>query len=461
MELKEVQDELTKIKITEEIITVEFIKKIFGKHMSTLDISNHFIFDKSAKILVKLLNSYFSSKKDLKSLIIQNCMISSKSLKKILKVLTTYSKSLKFLDISNNRLEIDPHLSKKISMLFSKTLKLKSLKLQGNICENSQALAELFAFDIRINELNLYDTNLSADSLTVLASALEANRTIMVLNLGYNDEAFEDPEIVRVFSVSVGKNRSIKELILSGNENIGNTDNLRQLSEGLKLNKSLYTLRLGGINLSDFGIKLLSATLLKEMPLCYLDIQNNNIQDAGFKNLILEMPETLTGLDFSYNSIRDNSSLVSFSTFLMESKSLRNLNISHSFELESVESSIVDLLCEALTKNDSLSDLMCEGVKISQDPDEFCYKLNQAIGFRKLSLTYKISAVNCVTSRSSTVSLMSNEKSMKFISNIPSNLSHFKDRESYSQTARNEFVETPDQDPIVNTSRHFDISNSL
>jgi hypothetical protein len=134
--------------------------------------------------------------------------------------------------------------------------------------------------------------------------------------------------------------------------------------------------------------------------------------------------------------------------------------MSHSFELETVEGSIVDLLCESLKKNDSLSDLMCEGVKIADDPDAFCFKLNQAIGMRKLSLTYKISAVNCIMNRSSVVSLQSNEKSMKFISNIPSNLSQFKERESYSQTARNEFVETPDQDPIVNTSRHFDIDIS-
>ena len=461
MELKEVQDELTKIKITEEIATVEFIKKIFGKHTTTLDISNHYIFDKSASTLVKLLKSYFSSKKDLKSLILQNCMITSKSLKKIIKVFIAHSKSFKLLDISNNRLELEPTLTSNLSLLLSKTMKLKSLKLQGNICENSQALAELFTYDIRLVELNLYDTNLSPESLNVLASVLEANRTILILNLGYNDEAFEDLEVVGTFANSIGENKCIEELNLSGNENLGNTDNLRQLSEGLKSNTSLSILRLGGINLGDFGLKLLTSTLLRELPISYLDIQNNNIQDSGFKTLISDLPETLTGLDFSYNSIRDNSSLVNFSHFLTEAKSLRKLNISHSLELESVESSLIELLCESLKKNDSLSDLMCEGVKISDDPDSFCYKLNQAIGSRKLSLTYKISAVNCIFNRSSVVSLMSNEKSMKFISNIPSNLSRFKDLESYSQTARNEFVETPDQDPIVNTSRHFDVSNSL
>ena len=54
-----------------------------------------------------------------------------------------------------------------------------------------------------------------------------------------------------------------------------------------------------------------------------------------------------------------------------------------------MNSSILDLLCEALTKNDSLSDLLCEGVKVPDGPDVFCHKLNQAIAYRKLSLLIK------------------------------------------------------------------------
>jgi Ran GTPase-activating protein (RanGAP) involved in mRNA processing and transport len=85
---------------------------------------------------------------------------------------------------------------------------------------------------------------------------------------------------------SVGENRCIEELNLSGNENLGSTDNLRQLSENFKSKKSLAVLRLGEINLADFGIKLLSSMLLRELPITYLDIQNNNIQDSGFKALV-------------------------------------------------------------------------------------------------------------------------------------------------------------------------------
>jgi hypothetical protein len=41
--------------------------------------------------------------------------------------------------------------------------------------------------------------------------------------------------------------------------------------------------------------------------------------------------------------------------------------MSYLFDLESVKRLIVDLLCESFKKNDSLSDLMCEGVKIADD----------------------------------------------------------------------------------------------
>ena len=460
MELKEIQDELLKIKLTEEITTVEFIKRVFTRHSSVLDLSNHFLFEKSTSMLIKLLKSKFKSKKHIKSLVLQNCMINESFLLKILRLFVISSNRLKSFDISNNRLTIESPLTQLISVLFSKTPSYKSFSLKGNICTSPQAMSELFTQNIKLLNLNLYDTNLSAEALTVIASALRNNVPILNLNLGFNSAAFEDSEIVTIFSESVAENKFIEHLDLSGNESLGTAESLTQLCIGLKQNRSLIGLKLGGISLEDFGVKILAAQLLKEIPLAYLDIQNNKIQDNGFKNLLIEFPISLTSLDISYNVFKENTSIISLSTLLLENKSLRKLNLSHSFELAKIETAVIDLLCESLTKNDALSDLLCEGVKISDDPDLFCYKLNQAIALRKLSLTYKISAVNCFSNASSITSYGTNEKSQKFISNIPSNLSQFKDK-SYSHTDKKEFVETPDQEPIVNTSRHYNISTSF
>ena len=467
MELKEIGEELTKIKLTEEIITVEFIKRIFGKHNTVLDLSNHHLFEKSTSLLIKLLKSSFTSQKQIKRLIMQNCMMSSSCLIKIIKLFTNSSRSLISLDISNNRLLIEPLLTQAISSLFSKSSKLKSLSLQGNICTSAQAMAELFAQKTRLQQVNLYDTNLSVEALTVISQVLRSNAVILHLNLGFNSQAFEDPDIVGIFSESIAENEYLEELNLNGNDTLSAVENLSQLCKGLKHNRSLSVLKLGGINLEDFGLKILCTYLLNSLPLISLDVQNNGITDSGFKNLMIDFPINLTSLDISYNELKDNSSLLGLCTLLANTKSLRKLNISHSFELEGIDSSVLDLFCEAIAKNDSLSDLLCEGVKIPDDPDLFCHKLNEAIAYRKLSLTYKISAVNCFTNNSDDTSVSYN-KSLKFISNIPSSLSRPKEsyestgrrefRETLSDTGRKEFVETPDQEPIINTSRHLDLS---
>lgn len=452
------QEELNKIRLTEEIVTVEFIKRVFGRHISILDLSNHFLFQKSTSLLLKFLKSIPASKKPTKSLIMQNCMVSASSLIKILKVFLKKPNSLVSLDFSNNRIQFEPGLSQAICELFSKTAKLKSLTLQGNICTSSQAMAELFTQKFSLLHLNLYDTNLSPEALTVISQVLRRNVCILNLNLGFNSEAFENPDITGIFSESVSENQYIEELCLNGNESLSDVENLQQLCEGLKNNRSLSVLKLGGINLEDFGLRILCSHLLNFLPLMALDIQNNNIGDSGLKSMVAEFPVNLTALDISYNVFKDNVSVLALCGLFTETKSLRKLNISHSFELEHIDNSVIDLFCEALSKNDSLSDLLCEGVKISSDPDDFCSKLNEAIAVRKLSLTYKVSAVNCFSSRNSS---FSHEKSMKYISNVPSSLSKSKDGDSGINTGRKEFIETPDQDPIINTSRHIGLSGSF
>jgi hypothetical protein len=461
MELKGVQDELTKIKLTEEILTVEFIKRVFGRHVCVLDLSNHFLFEKSTKMLLKLLKTHIKAKNQVKSLVLQNCMITSGCLLKILKLFIKSSSSLLDLNISNNRLTVQPILTQNISLMFSKSSKPKSLCLQGNICASSEAISELFLGNIKLSELNFYDTNLSPGALAVISQALRANACIIKLNLGFNSQAFQDPEVVSVFAESVSENKILETLDLSGNESLSIGENLTKLCLGLRNNRSLSALKIGAINLEDFGVNIIATQLLPGFPVLYLDIQNNGIQDKGFKALVKEFPDNITGLDVSYNNFTENISVLTMASLLIQTKSLRDLIISHSFELNSLEPEILELLCESITKNDSLSEFLCEGVKLPEDPDMFCYKINQAIARRKLSLTYKISAVNCCNNKSTMGSFDTNQKSMKFISNLPSNLSHFKDRESYSRTEKKEFVETPNQEPIVNTSRHYELSTSF
>lgn len=98
--------------------------------------------------------------------------------------------------------------------------------------------------------------------------------------------------------------------------------------------------------------------------------------------------------------------------------------MSHTIEMIELDEEILEKLSEALGKNDSLTEFYCEGVKISENPDKFCSMVNAAISLRKLSLTYKISAVNCSPGARNSIlgDLSLDETSERLASEIPSRI---------------------------------------
>ncbi|CAG9310605.1 unnamed protein product [Blepharisma stoltei] len=457
MELKEAQDELIKLKLKEEFMTVEYTKKVFGRHKSVLDLSNHYIFENSCEFLCNLLKRYFKKKLSIKALILQNCMLSFEVLNKILKTFQSAEKDsgLRVLDLGNNRLAFTAKATYAISELFSKVSlnKAKSIILQGNILQSGEAMEALFSHNFSLLKLNLYDSNLSSEALLAISDILAQNRSIQHLNLGFNSQAFLDHEIVSRFAISLGCNRYIEELILSGNESLSDVTVFEAFCKEIHENRSLNHIALGGIGFGDSGITIIISTFLNEMPLSSLDLQNNHITEIGFCDLIDSLPEVITSLDVSYNNFNENSALFALSALLLESRSLRKLNISHSVEIENLDMLAIEKLCESLTQNDSLSEFICEGVKISEDPDEFCRQVNEAIANRKLSLTYKVSAVNCFTNESTNRRLDSSSVShtpKRMISNVPSCSNSAVSREapedSNSQTERKEYVDSLNQE---------------
>jgi Ran GTPase-activating protein (RanGAP) involved in mRNA processing and transport len=455
MEFKEVQDEFIKIKQQEEITTINRIKFIFSRKISILDLSNHFIFQKSWALLQKSLKTYLKSKKPIKSLILQNCMMSAKIFASIIHTFKSYKQVLNRLDISNNRLELEPIHTETISLLFSMTSKHKSLSFKGNICKNSLIFHELFNYNICLKELNLYDTSLSPEALDTISKILYLNKTIIKINLGYNPQAFSNYVNVNNFACSISENSFIECLILSDNQTLGNHENLIQLCEGIKNNRSLLYLNISGLYLGDYGIKILAAHFLKQILLPGLNLQNNNITDSGLSTLMSQFPDTLTTLDISYNSFTSNSSLINLSDTLKQTTSLRTLNISHCFDLEDLTDAYVDEFCEAITKNDSMAEFYCEGIKIPRNLEDFCSKVNKAIEIRRLSLTYKISAIT-YNEKTSSDSIVSNDCSVKYLSKLPSRVWGHS-----SFTERKDYIDSPNQEPIINTSRQFSFSETF
>lgn len=461
MEFKEVQDEYEKVRKAEELVTLAYLKNLTSRQLVRIDLSNHYFFEKSAKVLLKLIKSHLISKKTIKSVVLQNCMLSAPALTKLLKLLKKYKSSISNIDLSNNRLSLNLLHTQLISSIFSIFPKAKSLNFKGNICSSSQLFQDLYIYEISLKELNLYDTSLSPEGLLTISKVLSLNKTISNLNLGFNSEAFENYVNVNTFACSISENSNIEYLTLSENISLGQTDNFMQLCKGMRNNRSLRLLNISGLGLGDSGVKIVFTHLLSEMPLPQLNLSNNNIQDPGLRMLIAEFPNTLTDLDLSYNTFQDNSSLISLSRLFKDTKSLRKFNISHSLEFQSLNESCVEIFCEAITENDSMAKLLCEGIKVAHNPDLICSKISKAIEVRKLSLTYKISAVNYQERFSSKDSVFSNRNSVKFISKAPSNVWNSGDSQSSLFTERRDYIDTPNQEPIIDTSRHFTFSTSF
>ena len=113
--------------------------------------------------------------------------------------------------------------------------------------------------------------------------------------------------------------------------------------------------------------------------------------------MLTGLTPSVVDLDVSYNDITESSALLSLASYLLETRSLRRLKISHSLQLETLDFSTLECFSQALTRNDSLVEFYCEGVKLSVNPEDFCNQINQAIAYRKLSLTYRVSAVQVNT----------------------------------------------------------------
>jgi hypothetical protein len=399
MEIQSIEDKLKKIQSDEEEKTVAFIRNQFGRNLKVLDISNKYLVKDSFEYFCVCLTNHLKKYNQYKTLILQNCLLTNiaftKLLNSILKIKNRHQ--LTSLDITNNQIDLSEKIGKKICKFFESGPKKKEVRLilQGNILTCGMCMNSILSTNRDFKELNLYDTRLSPEALLCISESISKNKSIQILNLSYNPSAFSSSDIVHTFGISVGINNKIEYLNLSGNTPLHKNVLLIKLLSGISSNTSLLEIVLGNLNLKDKAVDILVKTLFPSMPISSLNLQSNQITWKGFDLLLSSLSESVTSLDVSYNDLKSNMVLESLGKVLKSNRTLRKLNMSYSIELQNLKASSLDLLCKGLTANVSLSEILCEGIKISEDPDEFCYKLSEAISDRKFSLTFKISAVNC------------------------------------------------------------------
>lgn len=415
MEIKEIEENVRALKDVELNFTTDYINRNFHLHRSMLDLSNKFLLLSALDTLLQKLSMHFATSNTFKYLIFQNCMLNADSLIKILKTILKANNTLalKALDIGNNQISLGYKEGKLINRALAKAgrHKAKSLNLQGNLLNKAEFFEGLFIENLPLLELNLYDTHLGPNTLSLLSEVISSNAHIQKLDLAFNSGAFSNIEVLAEFANSIRSNEFISELNLSGNSSLGNRQRLLTLLLGFKGNKTLQVLKLGSCNLKDKGLFLISKILLALLPVCSLDLSNNSITNFGLRNFLKRLPITLNDVDLSYNSFTDDKVLSAIGNLLKYSRTIRSLKLSNSIELTSVSDSAIQTLTEGLVTNLSLGELLCEGVKLRDDPDNFCRIIGEAITNRRLALNYKISAVNCLeeaNSLCSTIMMSSN-----------------------------------------------------
>lgn len=399
MDILDIQENIQNLASIASQGTLEFLVAHLGTHETVLDLSNKYIFEAATKPVARMISKHYTNFNTIKVLTLQNCMLTNQTAIKLLEILSKSKNTLalKQLDIGNNRLKFTEGLAKAISKLFMKSnpTKPKTLNLQGNIVNSAKPLTSLLKTGIIFNELSLYDTCLNQEALEGLSTILSENKPILKLNLAYNNSAFKNSEMISHFAMSVSLNQYIESLDLSGNTSLKSPQSLVHLLTGLQRNRSLQEINLGSIGIGNIGVNFLSKILLNTVPISILLLENNNISSSGLQLLLQNLPPLLWKLDLSYNKFSQSSILETLGQKLNKTRTLRVLNISYAVEIGKLQSHHLISLCEGLKQNVSLTDFVCEGAKIGRDPDYFCSVIGDAISERKLSLTFKISAVNC------------------------------------------------------------------
>jgi DNA-binding Lrp family transcriptional regulator len=420
MEMHSIQEKLKQIQTDEEEKTIEFIRSNLGRNSKILDISNKYLIKDSFDYFTASLLNHFTTFNTYKSLVLENCLLSNKLLIKLLNKLSKMKMrhNVIHLDLSNNQIEINEKLSEKISRFFEGSFKPKqiTLNLQGNLIIPAMVMTKLLSVNRDFKELSLYDTRLSPEALLALSEVLAKNKVIIKLDLSYNPSAFTSSEVVHTFGISIGINSNIESLNLSGNTSIQKDLIFIKFLSGISNNKSLQELIFGNLNLKDKSLEIVAKIIFPVMPLMILDLQSNFLTAKGIDLLLGSLSYFVISLDVSYNDFRNNSVLDTFGKFFRTSRTLRKLNISYSIELQHLNHASLESFCKGITENISLGELWCEGMKIGDDPDEFCSKVGDAISNRKHSLTFKISAVNCFagSQNSSIISHRSSRNDFKF-----------------------------------------------
>ncbi|XP_038656759.1 NACHT, LRR and PYD domains-containing protein 3-like isoform X1 [Scyliorhinus canicula] len=204
--------------------------------------------------------------------------------------------------------------------------------------------------DCKIQKLELNNNALTVSCAEDLASALSINRSLMYLNLGYNN--LGDSGIKLLSTALRNPDSKIQELSLSNNSL---TDSCAEdLVFALSTNRALTDLNLGNNNLGDLGVKLLSEALRNpDCKIQKLGLYNNALTDLCAQDLAsaLNTNQSLLDLNLDNNKLGDSGMKLLSAALRNPDCKIQILDL----EKNGLTDSCTDDLASALSTNQSLT----------------------------------------------------------------------------------------------------------
>lgn len=189
--------------------------------------------------------------------------------------------------------------------------------------------------------------SLMFEGVIALSKLLIHFTTLRKLNLGYAMISEDDPAAIRELSTCLNKLENLEFLDLTA---CLLDSGFISLFESMQV-RNLKHLRLASCGLPQEAIKYL-AEVLKESQICALELQYNNLKDAGsfksFLELLKNSKDTLAKLDVSNTGLKHDQieEIVGFLKVQKDGMALRELHITLNDELliSDIKDSIPGLL---------------------------------------------------------------------------------------------------------------------
>lgn len=232
-------------------------------------------------------------------------------------------------------------------------------KMQPDLSSNIETIGEALAENARLEVLILRENRIKWVPYQNFFAALLPNRSLLKINLQKTD--LSDRVVEKLCKYLEQEDIALADLDISKNQ--VSDAGLKNLSAALHTNRSLMYLNASSNKIKDEGLEAFVELLKVNATLAEVALGSNIISNDGIAVLAQFLPHnsTLRHLDLSRNSFNDTGFDV-FADALSQNSGLVFLDIAKNKDVTD-EGSLVTL-CDALTENKKLQTLDLTGLQI-------------------------------------------------------------------------------------------------